>query len=182
MEVVLILFLCALFGWSLLTYTRLKRLKMRTEEAWSMLNTHLDKQHDLVLSLVKTVQNHNAYGQKIFDRILQTHTKALEASSPDRQVLAEEELKIALKPLFIGVLDHPEIGVDTEFVNLREEFVAQENKIRRWRDDYNSIARHLNTMITRFPHRIIAQRLQMRKVELFHIPDVNTSVGRRGWQ
>lgn len=176
MEGVLILFLFAVFGWSLLTYTRLKRLKMRTEEAWSILNTHLDKQHDCVLSLVETVQKHNAYNQEIFDRILQTHTMVLEAASPDRQAVAEEELKIALKPLFTGVLDCPEIGVDAEFVNLREEFAAQEDKIRRWRDYYNSVARQLNTMIIRFPHRIIARRLQMKKVKLCLVPEAKTTL------
>jgi LemA protein len=140
---------------------------MRAKEAWSILNTHLDKEHNLVLSLVERVQQQNAYDQKIFDRILQAHNMALEASSPERQAAAEEELKLALKPLFTGVLDHPEIEADTEFVNLREEFAIQEDNIRYWRDRYNSIAVQLNTIITRFPHRIIARRLQMKQVEYY---------------
>ncbi|MCI2425856.1 LemA family protein [Candidatus Acetothermia bacterium] len=178
MEAVLILFLSVIFGWSLLTYTRLKRLKMRTEEAWSILNTYLNKRHDLVLSLVKIMQKYNVYDQKIFDQILQTQTVVREVSSTDKQVMAEKDLKIALKPLFIGVLEHPEIGIDAEFVDLREEFTTQEDMILRWRNYYNSIARQLNSMIARFPHRIIARRLQINKVELYPTSEVNSSVGR----
>jgi len=156
--------------WGGLTYNRLVRLRVRSEEAWRDIDTQLKRRWDLIPNLVETVKGYASHESEVFEQVTLARSRAIDASTPQEQAQAEEGLKGALKSLFAVIEAYPELKANQNFLELQQTLEQIEDAIQRSRRYYNAVVRDLNTMIQVFPRNIIASLFAFREREFYALP------------
>src|SRR4026209_777452 len=110
-------------------YTRLVRLRNRTENAWAQVDVQLKKRYDLITNLVETVKGYASHEQQTFERVVQARSLAQSAKSPGEQAQAENMLTGALRQLFAVAEAYPELRASENFQKLQGELSETENKV-----------------------------------------------------
>jgi LemA protein len=172
MSVGFIVVLVAVFiiGWGIIAYNRLVRLKVRAQESWHDIDTQLKRRWDLIPNLVETVKGYAKHEEGVFERVTLARAKAIDASSPQQQAIAEEGLKGALKSLFAVVENYPELKANQNFIQLQQTMEEIEDAVQRSRVYYNAVVRDLNTSIAVFPQSIIANMFHFQAREFYTLP------------
>jgi len=167
---ILIVVAVILLGWGVLTYNRLVRLRVRAEESWRDIDTQLKRRYDLIPNLIETVKGYAAHEKGVFEQVTLARAKAIDASSPKEQAVAEEGLKGALKSLFAVVENYPDLKANENFLGLQQSLEQTEDAIQRARVYYNAVVRDLNTSIQVFPRNIIANLFGFKGREFYMLP------------
>ncbi len=156
--------------WGGLTYNRLVRLRVRSEEAWRDIDTQLKRRWDLIPNIVETVKGYAAHESEVFEQVTLARSRAIDASSPREQAEAEQGLKGALKSLFAIVEAYPELKANQNFLELQGTLEQVEDAIQRSRRYYNAVVRDFNTTIQVFPRNVIAGLFGFREREFYALP------------
>ncbi len=156
--------------WGGLTYNRLVRLRVRSEEAWRDIDTQLKRRWDLIPNLVETVKGYASHESEVFERVTLARSRGIDASGPRDQAEAEMNVKGALKSLFAIVESYPDLKANQNFLALQQTFEQVEDAIQRSRRYYNAVVRDLNTMIQTFPRNVVANLFGFREREFFALP------------
>ena len=167
---IVILVVVFILGWGVLAYNRLVRLKVRAEESWHDIDTQLKRRWDLIPNLVETVKGYAKHESGVFERVTLARAKAIDASSPQQQAVAEEGLKGALKSLFAVVENYPELKANENFIKLQQTMEEIEDSVQRARMYYNAVVRDLNTSIAVFPQSVIANMFHFKEREFYTLP------------
>jgi LemA protein len=157
-------------GWAVLSYNRLVRLVVRAEESWRDIDTQLKRRFDLIPNLVETVRGYASHERGVFEQVTLARAKAIDASSPKDQAVAEEGLKGALKSLFAVVENYPQLKANENFMKLQQSLEETEDMIQRSRVYYNAVVRDLNTRIRVFPQSLIANLFNFKEREFYMLP------------
>jgi len=164
---ILVLVVLVILGWGVLSYNRLVRLQVRSEESWRDIDTQLKRRYDLIPNLVETVRGYASHEKGVFEQVTLARAKAIDASSPKEQAVAEEGLKGALKSLFAVVENYPQLKANENFMQLQTTLEQIEDAIQRSRVYYNAVVRDLNTRIRIFPQSIIANLFHFKEREFY---------------
>jgi len=167
---ILIVVAIVVLGWGVLTYNRLVRLRIRAEESWRDIDTQLKRRYDLIPNLVETVKGYASHEKEVFERVTLARAKAIDASSPKEQAVAEEGLKGALKSLFAVVENYPQLKANENFLGLQQTLEQTEDAVQRSRVYYNAVVRDLNSSIQVFPRNIIANLFGFKQREFYMLP------------
>ena len=167
---ILIVVAVVLLGWGVLTYNRLVRLRVRSEESWRDIDTQLKRRYDLIPNLVETVKGYASHEKEVFERVTLARAKAIDASSPKQQAVAEDGLKGALKSLFAVVENYPQLKANENFLGLQQSLEQTEDAVQRSRVYYNAVVRDLNTSIQVFPRNVIANLFKFKEREFYMLP------------
>lgn len=167
---VVLLVVVFILGWGVLSYNRLIRLKVRSEESWRDIDTQLKRRYDLIPNLVETVKGYASHEKGVFEQVTLARAKAIDASSPKEQAIAEEGLKGALKSLFAVVENYPQLKANENFLGLQQTLEQVEDAVQRSRVYYNAVVRDLNTRINIFPQNIIATLFGFKQREFYMLP------------
>lgn len=151
------------------TYNSLIKLRNRTEEAFSDIETQLKRRHDLIPNLVETVKGYASHERQTFDAVTQARTNAVNAQGPAQSAAAEGILGQALGRLFAVAEAYPDLKANQNFLQLQNELTDTEDKIQASRRFYNMNVRDLNIKIQQFPSSIIAKRANITEHEFFEI-------------
>ncbi|MBI4898019.1 MAG: LemA family protein [Actinobacteria bacterium] len=155
----------------ILTYNGLIRLRNRTEEAYSDIETQLKRRHDLIPNLVETVKGYAAHERQTFEAVTAARTAAVGAQGPEAQGQAENMLTQALGKLFAVAEAYPDLKANQNFLQLQNELTDTEDKVQASRRFYNMNVRDLNIKIEQFPSNIVAGMAHVEKREFFEIED-----------
>ncbi|MFT4049910.1 MAG: LemA family protein, partial [Solirubrobacterales bacterium] len=98
--IVIVVIVVLVILYAIATYNGLIKLRNRTEEAFSDIETQLKRRHDLIPNLVETVKGYAAHERQTFDSVTQARTNAVNAQGPQQQAQAEGILGQALGRLF----------------------------------------------------------------------------------
>jgi len=167
---IVLLVVVLILGWGVLSYNRLIRLKVRSEESWRDIDTQLKRRYDLIPNLVETVKGYASHEKGVFEQVTLARAKAIDASSPKKQAIAEEGLRGALKSLFAVVENYPELKANENFLGLQQTLEQVEDAVQRSRVYYNAVVRDLNTRISIFPQNIIANLFGFKEREFYMLP------------
>jgi LemA protein len=167
---VVLLVVVFILGWGVLSYNRLIRLKVRSEESWRDIDTQLKRRYDLIPNLVETVKGYASHEKEVFEQVTRARAKAIDASSPKEQAIAEEGLRGALKSLFAVVENYPQLKANENFLGLQQTLEQVEDAVQRSRVYYNAVVRDLNTRINIFPQNIIANLFGFKQREFYMLP------------
>lgn len=167
---VVLLVVVFILGWGVLSYNRLIRLKVRSEESWRDIDTQLKRRYDLIPNLVETVKGYASHEKGVFEQVTLARAKAIDASSPKEQAIAEEGLKGALKSLFAVVENYPQLKANENFLGMQQTLEQVEDAVQRSRVYYNAVVRDLNTRINIFPQNIIATLFGFKQREFYMLP------------
>ncbi len=164
---ILVLVVLVILGWGVLSYNRLVRLQVRSEESWRDIDTQLKRRYDLIPNLVETVKGYAAHEKGVFEQVTLARARAIDASSPKEQAAAEEGLKGALKSLFAVVENYPQLKANENFMQLQTTLEQIEDAVQRSRVYYNAVVRDLNTRIRIFPQSLIANLFHFHEREFY---------------
>jgi len=167
---IVLLVVVLILGWGVLSYNRLIRLKVRSEESWRDIDTQLKRRYDLIPNLVETVKGYASHEKGVFEQVTLARAKAIDASSPKEQAIAEEGLRGALKSLFAVVENYPQLKANENFLGLQQTLEQVEDAVQRSRVYYNAVVRDLNTRISIFPQNIIANLFGFKEREFYMLP------------
>jgi LemA protein len=152
-----------------LTYNSLIRLRNRTDEAFSDIDTQLKRRHDLIPNLVESVKGYAAHERGTFEAVTAARTAAVNATGPEAQAQAENVLTQALGKLFAVAEAYPDLKANENFLQLQNELTDTEDKIQASRRFYNMNVRDLNIKIESVPSNIVAGMANITQREFFEI-------------
>src|SRR5881392_3993968 len=159
--------------YGVLTYNRLVRLRVRTENAWSQIDVQLRRRYDLIPNLVETVKGYAAHEKGTFEAVTEARANAINAQGPAQQAQAENLISGALKSLFAVAEAYPELKANQNFLGLQEELTATEGRIAYARQFYNDSVQKLNTRIQTFPTNVLANSFSFHEREYFEADDTS---------
>ena len=152
-------------------YNRLVGLRVRSEAAWSNIETQLKRRHDLVPNLVETVKGYAAHERGLFERVAEMRSRAMSASTPAQAAQAEGMLTQALRGVLAVAEGYPDLKANQNFLSLQQSLAETENAIAGSRGTYNDVVRDLNTRIQTVPSSIIAGMFGFQPREFFEIEE-----------
>ncbi|MFC2077369.1 LemA family protein [Candidatus Bipolaricaulota bacterium] len=156
--------------WSLFTYNRLVRLRVRAEESWHDIDTQLKRRWDLIPNLVEAVRGYASHEKNVFERVTAARTRSVDASNPPERAEAEETLKDALFSLFAVAESYPQLTASENFLEMQRSLEQAEDTIQRSRRFYNAVVRELNMAIMTFPKSLIAGAFGFRPRQYYALP------------
>jgi LemA protein len=153
--------------WAIATYNRLLVYRHRVENARAQVDVQLKRRYDLIPRLVETVRGYAQHEERIFERIAELRTQALQSPTPQQQDALEEQVRHGISKLIALAESYPELKANQNFLSLQEELSDTEDKIRYARQFYNDTVMRYNLSIQRFPTLLIAPLMGFREQPLF---------------
>src|SRR6266542_5303706 len=136
--------LVILYG--VVTYNRLIRLRVRSENSWSQIDVQLRRRYDLIPNLVEAVKGYAAHEREVFEEVTRARSSAETASGVQQQAQAENELTRGIRRLIAVAENYPELKASENFLALQEELTGTESKIAFARQFYNDQVTILNNL------------------------------------
>jgi len=159
--------LILLFGIAI--YNSLIQLKNKVDEAWSDIDTQLKRRYDLLPNMVETVKGYAKHESKTLETVTQARNMAMQATTPEQKIAAENALSGTLRTLFAVAESYPELKANQNFMDLQATLREVEEKLQLSRRYYNATVRDFNTKLEVFPNNIVAGILHFSKRSFFEI-------------
>lgn len=150
-------------------YNRLITLRNSVKNAWSGIETQLQRRYDLIPNLVETVKGYMAHEREVLESVTKARTAFLNADSVKETAQAENMMVGALKTLFAVSENYPELKASQNFLMLQEELAGTENKVSYARQRYNNSVMDYNTAIQKFPANIFAGMFGFKETDFFEV-------------
>jgi LemA protein len=134
----------------------LVRQREAMEEAWTQLNSALEKRAELVPSMVEAVKAVSSGENPLFQNLEDARTAVLDGRSPEEKIQANERLNGALSRLLAWTEIYPRLKSSRSFALMEAEMSDAENRIAIPRRKYNEALEHYNAQIQHFPENVVA--------------------------
>ena len=151
-------------------YNNLVRLRNNRENAFANIDVQLKQRHDLIPQLVATVKGYAEHEKEVFMRVTEARSAAMNASSINDKVQAENALTSALSGLKVSLENYPELKANQNFLQLQNEISDIENKLAAVRRNFNSATKELNNAVETFPSSIFAKMFGFKREPMFEVP------------
>lgn len=159
----------AVLAFVVLLYNRLVRLRNTAESAWSDIDVHLKKRHDLVPNLVETVKGYAGHEQTVLARVTEARTRAARSRNPAESARAETALGEGLRQLFAVAEAYPDLKASQNFLQLQAQLKEIEDGIEASRRYYNAVVRDYNTTVEQFPSNLVASGFRFGRRDFFEL-------------
>jgi LemA protein len=143
------------------THNRLVALDQRCDTAFGDIDVHLKHRHNLIPPLVETVRGFAKHESDILQSVTQARAKALQATSPDMRLSAEQNLTQNINALIGMAESYPELAASSHFSDLRRELVDVENRVTASRRFYNLAVEEYGITLRQFPGSTIGRLFKM---------------------
>jgi len=167
MDLVVLAVLVAVVAFFVLTYNSLASLRLLADNAWSDIDVQLKRRHDLVPSLVATVQGHAGYERGTLEAVVEARDRATRAAGPAESGVAEGSLSGGIRQLLALAEAYPDLKAGTSFLELQRALTDLEDHIQNARRYYNAVVRDFNTKIAQFPANTVATLFRFEPREFF---------------
>lgn len=157
--------------WGMGVSKRLIRLRRQVMNAWTQVDVHLKRRHDLVPDLVNTVKGAMEFEEGTLEAVISARDRAAAATGIAGAGRKEGELTRALSRFFALAESHPQLAANTSVRALRDELTGTADKIGLARQIYNDIATKYNAATEVFPGNIMAGLFGYRQAELFEVAE-----------
>lgn len=157
--------------WVAVRYNALVSLRNHIREAWSNVDTELQRRYNLIPNLVATVKGYAAHERETLERVIELRNRcAANHGAVADQARDENQLVDALKHLFVLVENYPQLKADQHFLKLQSELTNTENRIQAARRFYNGNVRDYRNRRETFPSNLVAGMFSFPPVEFFSVP------------
>lgn len=169
--IIIIAIVVVLGLWVAGIYNRLVKLRNNRENAFADIDVQLKQRHDLIPQLVATVKGYAAHEKETLDRVISARNGAMNASTINDKIVAENALSSALAGLRVTLEAYPDLKANQNFLQLQEEISDVENKLAAVRRYFNSATKELNNAVEIFPSNIFAGMFGFHKEMMFDLGD-----------
>ncbi len=156
MSIAILAAVIALALWVVALFNGLIRLRNTSNNAWSDVDVHLKKRHDLVPNLVETVKGYAQHEKETLERVVRARNQAVGAASTAARSEAEDALTQSLRGLFALAEAYPDLKANEGFLSLQRDLSRIEDDIANARRYYNAVVRDFNTRQEVFPANLLA--------------------------
>ncbi len=153
---VLVLAVLMVFGSYVTARNQMVAKDQVVKEAWSNVDTDLQRRADLIPNLVETVKGFTKEESTVFGDIANARAGMLNAQGPQAKIAAANQLDGAIGRLLLLTENYPQLRSSDQFMRLQDELAGTENRIKVSRMRYNDAIRDYNTFILQFPNSIWA--------------------------
>ena len=157
-------------------YNKLVNSRNKVENQWSQIDVQLKRRADLIPNLVETVKGYAKHEEGTLTKVIEMRNKAVNASSVNEKVEANNELTGMLSRLMVIAEAYPELKANQNFVSLQNDLKDTEDKISYARQFYNDSAMMFNNLVEMFPSNIIANMFGFKKFEFFKVEEAAKEV------
>ena len=164
-----IIVVAVLVIWVVAIYNGLVRLRNNRENAFADIDVQWKQRHDLIPQLVNAVKGYVKHEQQTLQAITNARQQAVQATSINDKIQAEQQLTSAMRGLNIQVEAYPDLKASANFMQLQEEMADIENKLASVRRYFNSATRELNTSIQKFPNVVFAGMFGFTSQPMFDV-------------
>ena len=155
--------------WIIGLYNGLVRLRNRRQNAFADIDVQLRQRHDLVPQLVDTVKGYATHEKELLTKITEARSAAINATTIDGKIAAEQQLTNALQGLKVSVEAYPDLKANQNFLQLQEELSDIENKLAASRRFFNGATTEYNNSVESFPANIIAKNFGFKREIMFDL-------------
>lgn len=154
-------------------YNRLVSLRNNRENAFANIDVQLKQRYDLIPQLVNTVKGYATHEREVLTRVTEARTAAMNASTVNEKVQANNTLDRALGNLNVALEAYPQLKANENFLQLQGEISDVENKLSAVRRYFNVATRELNTAVQSFPNNLVAGMFGFHTEPMFEIAAEN---------
>ena len=167
--IILIAVIVLVVIWLVSLYNRLVKLRNNRENSFADIDVQLRQRHDLIPQLVEAVKGYMKHEATVLTDITTARANAMNATSINDKIAAENQLTAALGGLKVAVEAYPDLKASSNFMHLQEEIADVENKLAAARRFFNSATKELNNAVEVFPSNIVAGMFGFNKEIMFDL-------------
>lgn len=150
-------------------YNTLVRLRNHRENAFADIDVQLKQRHDLIPQLLGAVKGYMEHERGTLEAITNARTRAINATSINDKIEAEQQLSSAIQGLNIQVEAYPDLKANQNFLQLQNEISDIENKLAAVRRFFNSATKELNIAVQKFPNNFFAGMFGFKTEPMFDL-------------
>ncbi|MDR3000698.1 MAG: LemA family protein [Fibromonadaceae bacterium] len=150
-------------------YNSMVKLRNNRENAFADIDVQLRQRHDLIPQLVETVRGYAKHESSTLQAVVEARNGAMQASSINEKIAAENQLSSALQGLKVTVERYPDLKANQNFMHLQEEISDIENKLAASRRFFNSATKEYNNRIQTFPANVLAGMFNFQRETFFEL-------------
>ena len=141
------------------------------ENQWAEVENQLKRRFDLIPNLNKVADKFTKQERAIYDRIIEGRKAYSNASDVDGKVQAASQFSSDLSRLMVVVEQNPQLKSDAILRDFMTSLEGTENRIAVARKRYNDAATAYNTIIAKFPDKMIAGMFGFEEKPLYEISE-----------
>ena len=145
-------------------------MRNNRENAFANIDVQLKQRHDLIPQLVATVKGYADHEKEVLTRVTEARSAAMNATSINDKIQAENALTSALAGLKVSLEAYPDLKANQNFLQLQNEISDIENKLAAVRRFFNSATKELNNAVQTFPSNLLAGIFGFKKEPMFEVP------------
>ena len=168
--IIILVIVVLLALWAVGIYNNLVKLRNNRENAFANIDVQLKQRHDLIPQLVATVKGYADHEKEVLMRVTEARSAAMNATSINDKIQAENALTSALAGLKISLEAYPDLKANQNFLQLQNEISDIENKLAAVRRFFNSATKELNNAVETFPSNLLAGIFGFKKEPMFEVP------------
>ena len=162
--------------YTIVTYNKLTKLKVRVDNAWSQIDVQLKRRYDLIPNMVETVKGYASHEKETLGEVTRVRASVGSAKTPEDIISANNELTGALSRLLVVAERYPELKANANFMSLQNDLRDLESKIAISRQFYNDTAMNYNQKLQLFPSNLVAKAFKFKGVPYFEIEEAEKAV------
>lgn len=153
--------------WMAVVYKGLVAAIDELHKAWSEIELHLRRRHNLVQHLMYLLKERVGFDKELLSDILIARGRAIGANMFLDRGKAEYSLTRELKRLFSVLEGYPDLKVNIDVLKLQKELTSVEGSIASSRQSYNYLIDNLNFKQQTFPSSMIASAFGLKRHKYF---------------
>ena len=152
-------------------YNGLVAGRQSVRNAWSQIDIQLKRRHDLIPNLVASVRDAMGVERATLTAVTEARAQAVNATTPQQAMQAENNLTGALRGLLAVVEAYPQLRSQENVHGLMEELETTENRIAFARQHYNDSVQAQNIRVSSFPGVLFAGAFGFTPETMFTVPE-----------
>ncbi len=156
-----------LVAWISSSYNQLVDVDEQANQAYSDVETTLQRRFDLIDNLVATVKGAADFEKGTFTEVTEARSAWAKAQTPGEKFEASNQMDSALSRLLVTVENYPDLKATQNFKDLQVQLEGTENRIAVARKNYNAVATTANKAFRSFPKNFLAMIFGFERHELF---------------
>lgn len=163
-----------LVGYVVGMYNQLVSLNFNADKSWANIDVLLKQRADELPKLVETCKGYMKHERELLQKITEARAAAMQATTADGKVDAENQLSKSLKTLFAVAENYPDLKANQNFLQLQSRISGLENTIADRREFFNDSVNVYNIKIHQFPDLFMARFMKYGPRHLLQIPQEET--------
>lgn len=160
-----ILILCLIILWAIISYNKMNRLRLNIEKSKSGIDVYCQQRFDLIPNLVEVVKEYTHYEKNVLETI--TSLRMQYAQTKDLKLA--QEVNERLNTLLVQAERYPDLKANEQFTQLQKSLLKMESQLQAARRIYNDDVTTYNIAIQSFPAKLLAPILGFKAAALFEL-------------